>query len=419
MLDRTQAPPFARTTDFRLIQPIQITLANGARAWFVLGGSQNVCKIELLFPAGRWHEQIAGASYFTAQLLSKGTRSKSSFQIAQAFDILGTHIEINAGLDFISVSLYSLGKNLDASLRILVELLTESIFPAKELEQTKGIFLQNLRVNKEKTSFRSSVLFRAKAYGAAHPYGKELDEADVHSITQEHLVAHYERFLKSATIIVSGNVSESQQRLITSVFDTLGHHTILNPDEPADHVNVEHLVQSKEGSIQASIRIGKPFFGRLHPDYSGAIFLNHILGGYFGSRLMKNIREDKGLTYGISSSISMALHGNHFVIGADVNLENVETAFTEIKNEMHRLRSELIGRDELETARNHFIGNLQLELTTSFAHADKIKNIILFSLPDDFYQTLINRIDTATADDLMTIANRHFHEDRLIEIAVG
>src|SRR6187551_1327638 len=108
MLDRTQAPPFVKSTSFDLIQPVKTTLAGGGDVYFVLGGSQNVCKIELLFQAGRWNERTFGAGYFTSQLLSKGTKSKSSYQLAQAFDQLGAHLEINPGADFVSIALYSL-----------------------------------------------------------------------------------------------------------------------------------------------------------------------------------------------------------------------------------------------------------------------------------------------------------------------
>ncbi|MEJ1241231.1 pitrilysin family protein [Chryseolinea sp. T2] len=419
MLDRTQAPSFVKSSSFDLIRPERTTVAGGAEVLFVLGGSQNVCKIELLFQAGRWNERSFGAGYFTSQLLSKGTKTKSSFQIAQAFDQLGAHLEINPGADFVSVALYSLTRKLESSFELLVELLLDSVFPEKELAQLKTIYLQNLRINKEKTSFQSSVLFRRTLYGSSHPYGKELDDTDVQRISQAELVKHFNEFFKEATVIVSGKVSEEQQQYIVSSLGFLKQQVIAPADATIPVLNVTSEIISKEGSVQASIRMGKPFFGRLHADYAGAILLNHMLGGYFGSRLMKNIREEKGLTYGISSSLSMALHGNHFVIGADVNLENVQLAFGEIRKEMKRLREEAIDPGELEIARNHFIGSLQLEITTSFAHADKVKNIKIFGLPDTYYQQLIHRIDAISAEYLMEVANRHFQEEQLLQIAVG
>ena len=419
MLDRTLAPPFVKSTSFELIAPRKVSLDGGAELYFVLGGTQNVCKIELLFQAGRWSERTLGASYFTAQLLSKGTKSKSSYQIAQAFDQLGAHLEINPGADFVSVALYSLTRNVESSITLLIELLQDSVFPEKELSILKSIYLQNLQVNKEKTSFQSSVMFRKALYGTTHPYGKELEESDVDRVSREQLVNHFDAAFREATLIVSGKVSTEQQQFISSAFGFLKLQHIAPAQREIPPFTPSKQIVFKEDSVQASLRMGKPFFGRSHPDYPASIFINHILGGYFGSRLMKNIREEKGLTYGISSSLSMALHGNHFVIGADVNQEKVELAFNEVKKEMNRLRHELIDADELETARNHFIGNLQLEITTSFAHADKVKNMIIFGLPGNFYNTLIDRIAEVDAASLKEIANRHFQEDELLEIAVG
>jgi len=421
MLDRAIAPPFNRSTSFDLIHPIKNSVAKGAEVYFVLGGSQDVSKVELLFPAGRWFEKYWGVSYFSAQLLSKGTKTKSSYLIAQLFDQYGAHFEVNTGLDHVSLSVYSLNKNLEPALTLLLELLHESIFPEKELEQLKSIYLQNLKVNREKTSFQASNLFRRKLYGETHPYGKELGDADVSSIDQQQLVAHFNECFKGCTIIVSGKVSDQHQRLITDTFASLFFNPLANKQENlnSDPQTLVRQIIEKEGSVQSSIRLGKKCVGRADADYADVIFLNHILGGYFGSRLMKNIREEKGLTYGISSALHTMIKSNHIVIGADINRENLDLTFGEIAKELKRLRTEPIDDEELETARNHFIGSLQLEITTSFAHADKIKNILLFNLPDNFYQKMITRVDQLTAEDLMKTAAVYFREDSFMEIAVG
>jgi len=420
MLDRTLAPPFNRSTSFVLIEPEKHNTRNGAEVFFVLGGSQEVCKVELIFPAGRWYEKSWGASYFSSQLISKGTKTKSSFEIAELFDGYGAHLEINAGMDFVSISLYSLNKNLEPSLQLLMQLLQESVFPEKELEQLKSIYLQNLKVNREKTSFLASTLIRKKIYGEDHPYGKELEEPEVNSLSREMLNAHFNEFYNVATVIVSGRVSEQHQQFIKEIFAPFSLHTLKAAQHDAAKENgTARQVVTKDGSVQSTIRIGKTSIGRRHDDYAAVIFLNHIFGGYFGSRLMKNIREDKGLSYGISSSVHTMIRGNHMVIGADVNRENLELTFDEIRKELKRLRTEKIGSSELETARNHFIGSLQLEITTSFAHADKVKNILVFNLPNDYYQKLISRADAITADELVTVAANYFSEDSFIEIAVG
>jgi zinc protease len=420
MLDRTLAPPFNRTTDFDLLHPEKVVTTSGAEIYFVLGGSQDVSKVELIFPAGRWVEKVWGASYFSSQLLNKGTKQKGSYEIAQRFDSLGAHLEVHSALDFVSVSLYSLNKNLDAGLRLLLEMLTESIFPEKELEQLKSIYLQNLKVNREKTSFQASLLIRKNIFGETHPYGKELEEAEVNPLQQQQVAEHFNNFFKTCTILVSGKVTEANQRLIASVFAPFAFHA-LQKKEPTTFIAAPSYRQvvEKEGSVQSTIRMGKRFIDRTHADYVDTVFLNHILGGYFGSRLMKNIREEKGLSYGISSSLHALKHDSYLMIGADVNRENTTLTFEEIGKELKRLRTEPIDGEELETARNHFTGSLQSEITTSFAHADKIKTILLYGLPPEHYQNMIRRIDAITADDLLRTASTYFKEDSFIEVAVG
>jgi zinc protease len=419
MLDRTIAPPFNRSTSFDLIQPQKKILKGGAESYFILGGTQEVSKIEIVFPAGRWVEEVWGVSYFAANLLSKGTKKKASFEIAHLLDLYGAHLEINPGLDNVSVSLYILNKKFEPAILLLLELITESVFPEEELDLLKSIYLQNLKVNYEKTSFHASRLVRKNLFEETHPYGKELDETDVEQLNRDGLVKHYSAFFKNGTILVSGRVSDKNQNLIGDVFSSLGHNAIAQNNFSNQDREYSREVMNKEGSVQASLRLAKRSVSKTHPDYIDALFLNHILGGYFGSRLMKNIREDKGLSYGISSSLHTLKNDSYLVIGADVNRENLDLTFDEIAKEIKRLRTEKITEEELDIARNHFIGGLQLEITTSFAHADKIKSIVLYNLSQNHYQKMIARVDAITSDDLIRVANQYFSEDSFIQIAVG
>lgn len=419
MLNRTTAPEFKKTTHFELIEPEVVRLLNGAPVYFLKGGQQEVIKIELIFKAGKWYEQYSGAAHFASNLLSKGTKQKNSFEIASIFDLYGAHVEVTPGLDLVSVSLYSLTKNLPSVLGLLFELLTESVFPDRELQQSKDIYIQNLKVNREKTSFQASLSFRKKLFGENHPYGKELEEDDVNSLSRLNVVSHFSRCYHDFFVIVSGKISEQNQTLISEGFAKLSFAGLSETVIPVPQSKPERIVTEKENSVQASVRIGKRFIGRSNPLYFDALLINHILGGYFGSRLMKNIREEKGLTYGVYSSIHTLIHDNYIAIGADVNKENLEITFDEIRKELKRLRQEPVPIDELQTARNHFIGSLQAEITTPFSHADKRKNIIIYSLPETYYTELIKRIDTLSQEDIMKAAELLFHEESFYEIAVG
>jgi zinc protease len=419
MLDRKSPPPFVHDTSFELLTPDRKTLSNGIELFLVRGGSQEVIKVECIFKAGRWFETQLGAAYFCGHLLNKGTKTKTSFEIAQIFDQYGAHLEIQPGLDFVSVALYGLTKYLDPALDLLLEILTVPAFPQKEVDQHKSIFIQNLKVNEEKTSYLASKAFRGKIFGNSHPYGSELEEQFVNNITRDTVAGHFNNFFQSFSVFVSGKIDPEAEASIAGRFSE-----IKTGNQPARSIEINtqplfHTHIEKEGSVQCSIRTGKRSLMRAHPDYASAIFVSHILGGYFGSRLMKNIREEKGLTYGIYASIHPLVNGSYFVIGADVNRENLSLTMDEIRKELKTLRTERISSDELDTAKNHFIGSMQSEITTSFAHADKIKTLYLNKLPQNFYQQLINTIDAIDAEKIMAITEAHFHEDSFSEVSVG
>ncbi len=154
-------------------------------------------------------------------------------------------------------------------------------------------------------------------------------------------------------------------------------------------------------------------------DYVSVLFIRHLLGGYFGSRLMKNIREEKGLTYGIHASLHALRNESFLVIGTDVNKENVQLTVDEIRKELDALGSTPVDPNELDTARNHFIGSLQSEITTPFAHSDKIKNIHVFDLDAHDYQNMILKIEKITAEDILRVSRIHFPGESFSEVAVG
>ena len=419
MLDRTIPPPFNRNSSFDLHKPEIKTLSDNVRVYFIPGGNQDVIKIDFIFKAGRWFESSWGAAYFGAHLLSKGTKTKSSFEVAQIFDQYGAHLETNPGLDFVSISLYSLTRNLEPVFNLLIELIREATFSEKEFDQLRSIYLQNLKVNNEKTGFLASKLFRKNLFGEQHPYGKEPDEKDVAALTREQLITHFGKFYQDITVFVSGKIEESHKTLISSLFKTLPASTPGTAPSRVDSNKSVNQRENKQGSVQASIRLGKKSVLRSDKDYADVLFLSHILGGYFGSRLMKNIREEKGLTYGIHASLHALKHDSYLAIGADVDKENIELTITEIKKELRKLREEPIDANELETARSHFVGGLQSELTTSFEHAEKIKTIVLFGLDNSYYNNLIERIEKVSAADLQKTGERYFSEDSFLEIAVG
>jgi len=419
MIDRRIAPPFVKSATFLLPRPATFQLSNGVRLHSIEGVQQDILKIELLFKAGKWFESKIGQSHFTAQMMERGTATMTSAQLAETFDRYGAHIEITPGLDFIAISLYSLTRNLDRVMPAFLEMLKAPSFPEHELSHMKKVFLETLRVNNEKNSFLASKALRKNLFGSTHPYGSSMEQEHVNSLTAADLRHYFEECIIPSEIVV---VSKGDPATIESVvgfmssFASTPSNTRVHVS-PASQPFFEKI--NKANSVQSSVRLGKKTISRSHKDYFDLLFLNHILGGYFGSRLMKNIREEKGLTYGIQSSVSALMNESFMVIGADVNKENEGLIFEEIRKEIFDLQTREIEEGELESAKGHFAGGLQSETANPFSVAEKVKTIKLFSLPEEYYQQMLDRVYEITPQELLRTAQLYLNDNEFYKIAVG
>lgn len=427
-LDRTQSPAFQAIQEIRL--PVVKTqyLSNNIPLHLIAIEQQPVLRLECVFEAGTWYEQTVptdrpGASFFAVKMLAEGTPGRSSAQISEYFDRYGAFLELNSGPDRASVVIYCLTRFLPDVLPLLRELLTEPTFPQKELDDLRNITLQNLRVNYEKNAYVAGMLFREKLFGMDHPYGRTQRPEFIEQLTRDGVVDFYERVMRNRPfqIILAGQATEHEVMLIDR---ELGHLTIRTDDLPAfggDAVIDDEIpiLAEKPDSVQSSIRLGRRLFTRSHPDYFKMVVTNEILGGYFGSRLMKNIREEKGFTYGISSNLPSFRRDGYFLIGTDVNKENTQQTLDEIRKEIRILQTEPVSADELETVKNYMAGEFVGSFNTPFEIADRYKVILLDGLPTDFLSNYIRRLREVTADDILETASRYLADNSLREVVVG
>ena len=419
MLDRKTPPPSSTFNTIHLPNPQEIKLSEHLNLYFIDGVQQPIVKIDVLLRAGKWFETKNGVSNLASAMLEKGTATKTSADIANIFDQCGAFLEISPGFDFVSVSLYSLTKKLEEALSLFIEILLHASYSNHEVKQLTDIQLQNIKVNNEKNSYVASKLIRKNVFGAGHPYGNSMEEEDLKKITRQDLFSFYSSSFSPFEIYVIGKVDSDLKMKIQEQFNMFSSvNSGANTPQTVLYKVSDQKIE-KQNSVQTSIRLGKKTVLRSHADYPQIIFLNHILGGYFGSRLMKNIREDKGLTYGIHSSINPLLHDSFFSISADVNKGDQELAIQEIKNEIVKLQHDAIDPEELEVSKNHFLGSLQLDLANPFSVAEKIKNIQLYQLPADYYQVLFNKIGSLQAIDLLHTAQQYFTTEDLSQVTVG
>lgn len=382
-------------------------------------------KLECTFEAGTWYETTPAASYFAIKMLSEGTRSRTSAEISEAFDRIGAFTELSHTSDRLGVVVYCLARFLPVVLPIVQELIAEATFPDKEWDDLRNITLQNHRVNWEKTAYRATSHFREALFGTSHPYGRSQTEENITTLAKEEAIAHYKTHIQKARyrILLAGKIGPEE---LKAVNDTLGQRVFENSpfdtpasvDFPLGNTQEGTLIERPE-SLQSSIRLGKRLFTRHHPDYFKMLVTNEILGGYFGSRLMKNIREEKGLTYGISSRLSTLRHEGYFMIGTDVKKEFTQQTLDEIRKEISLLQTTPVDKEELQNVKNFMAGEFAGSLNTAFDIADRQKILILDGLPPDFFDRYIEQIHATTAEDIMHLAQQHLALDTLSEVVVG
>ncbi len=423
MLDRTISPDFQTITSVN-IPPVRIiTLSNGIPLYIVNVGEQPVIKVEFSFEAGNWQEPQNGVSLFTAKMISEGTTKYSSSEISEYFDKFGSFTESGQGLDRANFVVYGLKKHLPSLLPMVQELLNEATFPENELETLKNIQLQTLQVNSEKTAFIANKTFRKKVFGDIHPYGNSMTEEAIEGINRNVLIEFYKNYWKSKPyrIYLSGNVGDDEIKLMEQYFGSQKISQSIDNQIFTNQVLAkgEHVLIQKEGAMQSSIRMGKQLMTRKHPDFFTMMLLNEVLGGYFGSRLMKNIREEKGLTYGISSNLALFGQAGYFVIGTDVKREFTQQTIDEIHKEIIILQTQLISLSELEVVKNYMVGSFAGSLNTPFDITDRYKVIFSENLPLDFYNRYIPSIQQISDIMLLEAANKYLDVDSLFEIVVG
>ncbi len=426
MLDRNTPPTFQTIKHLDILPLSNQVLSNGIRCHTLKAGVQEVFKIELIFQAGSHYEQQHGASFFMIKMLGEGTKSRSSTQINEAIDQLGGFIEFNQGLERLSISIMGLSRYMEKFFEILEELIQQPSFPEEELQQLKALTLQNIEVSLEKNAFLASVKFKENLFGEEHSYGRVLKAEDVTQIQTSDLQTHYQKYLyqKPFDLILIGNFKEEQGQQIFQKIEKWPIQGLENTEENTDLISPILPQERKQlivrpDKLQSSIRVGGALFTKSHPDYPKIAVVNEILGGYYGSRLMKNIREEKGFTYGIYSQLAMLRRAGYWVIGTDVKKELTQQTLDEIYKEIRILQEELITEDELSTVRSYMLGAFAGMLNTPFELAEVFKSIYFNQLGYEFYQTCLQTIQQISPEEIREMARKYLDTAHLIEVVVG
>ena len=368
-------------------------------------------KVELIFDAGKWYDTYNGISYFTGHMLLEGTKNKSSQEISQYIDQFGAILDVDVTNDICSITLLTLPKFLDPMLTLLVELLSESTFPEDRLLHIKQLKKQSLAVENSKTNRVCAKKFLELLYTTSYPYGRNLNEEDIDKFTSEDLNSFYnDKFTSKCKVILSGKVTNKELELVNKHIKNL---SISNKCNYSSYNYVEASPQKMHlevrNGLQTSIMLGKVLFNQSNEDYSSMVLVNTLLGGYFGSRLMRNIREKKGYTYGIYSRIIPLRYSGYWIIKTDVAREFVKETLTEIEIEIKKLQTVAVPDNELKLVKNYLAGSLLYEMNSIFAISEKFKSLSIINMDSSFYHRLSATIDKLNAKQIMDIASKYLN----------
>lgn len=424
-MNRKTAPLIKDAVEFNLqLKPYQkFTLDNAVPVYAIDAGAQEVVQVEMVFYAGNWFEQQKSVAAATNYLLKNGTSTKSAFEISELFEYYGAYCNRSCFNETAVVSLSSLSKQLPNILPVVREMITDSVFTEEELDIYKQNSKQRIKVNLQKCDFVATRLIDAYIFGEEHPYGKYTNPEDLDALSNQQLKDFFNQYYLhgQCVIFVSGKLPANIEQQLNTAFGDLSLKPFNNQlpaimQTPA--AEKKYRIQNDAEGVQGAIRIARAFPNRHHPDFMKVMVLNTLFGGFFGSRLMSNIREDKGYTYGIHSYVQNHIHDSAWMISTEAGKDVCEAAIEEIYKEMKLLREELVEEDELMLVRNYLIGTILGDLDGPFQIMGRWKNLILNNLDGDYFYRSIETIKTISAEELRELAKKYLNPSAFYEIVV-
>jgi zinc protease len=423
-MNRTFAPEINLIDSVSLPKVEQATLDNGVPVYLINEGEQDVMKIELVFKAGKWYEEKNLVSDLANRMMREGTKTKSAKEIADTFDYYGANFNTDTGFETAGISLYTLSKHVAHLLPLISEILRESIFPEHELRTVLTNRKQRLSVELTKNDFLANRHFVNALFGSKHPYGRVTEFGDFDMIKVEDLKAFFKRYYQPANlfIIVSGKFESSLIKTLNQLFGNKNWAGEKNNTEVIHNIeSSSELIQhtEKADSVQSAVALGNITINKTHPDFLKLSVLNTLFGGYFGSRLMSNIREGKGYTYGIHSSIISYPHAGFLEIFSEVGKDVRESTLNEIKKEIDLIRSEPVDAEELQVVKNYMSGRILRSIDGPMKFSETLKGLIIYNQDTDYIHQILKTVREVTAKELLELANKYFDYDKMYKVTVG
>ena len=427
-IDRTKRPVGKPAPKVELPEIQKATLKNGLKIWLVERHQLPTVAFNLVIQTGSDHDQInqPGVASMTADVIDEGTKTRDALQISDALESIGANLNVGANLDGTFMTLNILTKYLEKGIDIFSDVLTNPTFPQKEFDRLQKTRLTSLMQQKDQATMIANNAFSFILYGASHPYGINPSgtETSIKSMTIGDLVKFYQTYYRpnNASMIIVGDIKMND--IIPLLEKSLAEWEPADvpefniPTAPAIEKMKVYLVD-KPGAAQSEIRIGYPALARSTPDYFPVTLMNRMLGGQFTSRINLNIREKRGFTYGARSGFSFQKGAGPFTASAGVHTDKSDSSVHEFLYELNLMHEEGMTADELEFVKKGMVGSFALTFETSAQIAGVLQNIILYGLPENYYNTYLQNIEQVTLPDIDRVSKKYLDTSKMAIVVVG
>lgn len=415
-LDRKTAPFIKGFGSLNIPQPRTTTLDNGIPLTILDNGSQEVNRISLIWDGGICETTHPSIASLTANLMREGTNLHSGAEIAEAFEYNGAWIKSSIHSHHSSIVIHSLNSRTENVLPILAETIVSPNFPEQATSVLREKMARTAELDLEKVDFHSSLSNRKLLFGEMHPLANCDTASEIRNISRQDIFDFHNKVYCTDTcgIYIAGRITPQIEDLINNHFGQSikpnGCKLNIKPFSPS--VTKEQIID-RPGSLQSSLRLSIPTIDRLHPDYADLRIAVMALGGYFGSRLMANIREDKGYTYGISASLLGYKEGGIMCIATQCDNQYVPALIEEVKKEIIRMTTSDFSNDELSILKHYAMSQLASSLDSPFTIMDYYENMRLASTPSNYFESQINAINNITSDKIARLAKKHLQLENL------
>ncbi len=407
--------------DISLSSATQHSCSNGTNIYILNCDEFEVLRLSFVFGAGSVRQSSPFVASATLNMLSEGSSEMTSHQIAEKLDYYGSYYDVNIDRDYTYINFCSLTKFVEPTLEVARQIILHPIFPSSEVEAYAAKRKQRLTIERQRIETKAREEFARSLFGESHPYGITSPTEAYDTLDRESVVRFFEEYYtaQNCFVVCSGRVSESELKLIKELVEAIPRGEspaqVSFPEVEQRHY---HFVEDKS-AVQSSIRVGRRLFTRSHPDFLGMQVVATILGGYFGSRLMQSLREERGYTYGVVSAMVNFASEGYLAVATQVGCEVVEDALQIIYDEIERLRVEIMSEEELTMVKHIMAGEMMRILDGPFGVADVTIENILCDTDNEVIAQNLARIESITPAQVQELAAKYLRREELVTVVAG